>query len=278
MFVPKDFTITGKATDESTIASVELSGVSPSVSGTEEWSSSEFHEDEGDKKVTVTVKDKYGRSSSTKLEFKVDVTSPVWKESENGADVPTTISGGQKTTDNEKLAAASEIFWFNTNSITLSGKAWDKNEITGYTLKVNDAETTSSGGNGYSILANYDDGLNNVTLTAKDAAGNESIREISVYVDTVQPELETPIVTVDGNTGSSLYIKAESQVTVSVSASDKTSGVSKILIGMTPSFADKDAISAVDISSDNNNVNGNTVTEIIDISEKVKLFTLFVVL
>lgn len=273
MFVPKDFTITGKATDESTIASVELSGVSPSVSGTEEWSSSEFHEDEGDKKVTVTVKDKYGRSSSTKLEFKVDVTSPVWKESENGADVPTTISGGQKTTDNEKLAAASEIFWFNTSSITLSGKAWDKNEITGYTLKVNDAETTSSGGNGYSILANYDDGLNNVTLKAKDAAGNESSREISVYVDTVQPELETPIVTVDGNTGSSLYIKAESQVTVSVSASDKTSGVSKILIGMTPSFADKDAISAVDISSDNNNVNGNTVTEIIDISEKVKTWT-----
>lgn len=273
MFVPKDFTITGKATDESTIASVELSGVSPSVSGTEEWSSSEFHEDEGDKKVTVTVKDKYGRSSSTKLEFKVDVTSPVWKESENGADVPTTISGGQKTTDNEKLAAASEIFWFNTNSITLSGKAWDKNEITGYTLKVNDAETTSSGGNGYSILANYDAGLNNVTLKAKDAAGNESSREISVYVDTVQPELETPIVTVDGNTGLSLYIKAESQVTVSVSASDKTSGVSKILIGMTPSFADKDAISAVDISSDNNNVNGNTVTEIIDISEKVKTWT-----
>ena len=277
MFVPKDFTITGKASDESEIASVELAGVfstqSPSVSGSESWSSSDFEETEGSKEVTVTVKDKYGRSSSTKLEFKVDVTSPVWKESENGADVPTTISGGQKTTDNEKLAAASEIFWFNTSSITLSGKAWDKNEITGYTLKVNDTETTSSGGNGYSILANYDDGLNNVTLKAKDAAGNESSREISVYVDTVQPELETPIVTVDGNTGSSLYIKAESQVTVSVSASDKTSGVSKILIGMTPSFADKDAISAVDISSDNNNVNGNTVTEIIDISEKVKTWT-----
>ena len=39
---------------------------------------------------------------------------------------------------------------------------------------------------------------------------------------------------------------------------------------MTPSFADKDAISAVDISSDNNNVNGNTVTQTIDISEEVK--------
>lgn len=268
MFVPKDFTITGKATDESTIASVELSGVSPSVSGTEEWSSSEFHEDEGDKKVTVTVKDKYGRSSSTKLEFKVDVTSPVWKESENGADVPTTISGGQKTTDNEKLAAASEIFWFNTNSITLSGKAWDKNEITGYTLKVNDAETTSSGGNGYSILANYDDGLNNVTLKAKDAAGNESSREISVYVDTVQPELKNTIVTVDGKAGSSLYINAESQVTVTVSAADTTSGVSKILIGMTPSFKDEDAIGTLDISSDDAGINGNDVTETINISEK----------
>lgn len=277
MFVSKKFAITGKASDESEIASVELAGVfstqSPSVSGSESWSSSDFEETEGSKEVTVTVKDKYGRSSSTKLEFKVDVTPPVWKESENGDNVPTTISGGQKTKTNDELAAMTERYWFNTNSITLSGKAWDKNEITGYTLKVNDTETTSSGGNGYSILANYDDGLNNVTLTAKDAAGNESIREISVYVDTVQPELETPSVTVDGNTGSSLYIKAESKVTVSVSASDKTSGVSKILIGTTPSFAEKDAISAVNISSDNNNVNGNTVTQTIDISEEVKTWT-----
>ena len=272
MFVSKKFAITGKASDESEIASVELAGVfstqSPSVSGSESWSSSDFEETEGSKEVTVTVKDKYGRSSSTKLEFKVDVTPPVWKESENGDNVPTTISGGQKTKTNDELAAMTERYWFNTNSITLSGKAWDKNEITGYTLKVNDTETTSSGGNGYSILANYDDGLNNVTLTAKDAAGNESSREISVYVDTVQPELKNTIVTVDGKAGSSLYINAESQVTVTVSAADTTSGVSKILIGMTPSFKDEDAIGTLDISSDDAGINGNDVTETINISEK----------
>ena len=200
MFVSKKFAITGKASDESEIAPVELAGVfstqSPSVSGSESWSSSDFEETEGSKEVTVTVKDKYGRSSSTKLEFKVDVTPPVWKESENGDNVPTTISGGQKTKTNDELAAMTERYWFNTNSITLSGKAWDKNEITGYTLKVNDTETTSSGGNGYSILANYKDGLNSVTLEAKDAAGNKSSREISVYVDTEQPELKNTIVTV----------------------------------------------------------------------------------
>ena len=272
MFVSKKFAITGKASDESEIASVELAGVfstqSPSVSGSESWSSSDFEETEGSKEVTVTVKDKYGRSSSTKLEFKVDVTPPVWKESENGDNVPTTISGGQKTKTNDELAAMTERYWFNTNSITLSGKAWDKNEITGYTLKVNDTETTSSGGNGYSILANYKDGLNRVTLEAKDAAGNKSSREIYVYVDTVQPELKNTIVTVDGNAGSSLYINAESQVTVTVSAADTTSGVSKILIGMTPSFKDEDAIGTLDISSDDAGINGNDVTETINISEK----------
>ena len=272
MFVSKKFAITGKASDESEIASVELAGVfstqSPSVSGSESWSSSDFEETEGSKEVTVTVKDKYGRSSSTKLEFKVDVTPPVWKESENGDNVPTTISGGQKTKTNDELAAMTERYWFNTNSITLSGKAWDKNEITGYTLKVNDTETTSSGGNGYSILANYKDGLNRVTLKAKDAAGNKSSREISVYVDTVQPELKNTIVTVDGKAGSSLYINAESQVTVTVSAADTTSGVSKILIGMTPSFKDEDAIGTLDISSDDAGINGNDVTETINISEK----------
>ena len=272
MFVSKKFAITGKASDESEIASVELAGVfstqSPSVSGSESWSSSDFEETEGSKEVTVTVKDKYGRSSSTKLEFKVDVTPPVWKESENGDNVPTTISGGQKTKTNDELAAMTERYWFNTNSITLSGKAWDKNEITGYTLKVNDTETTSSGGNGYSILANYKDGLNRVTLEAKDAAGNKSSREIYVYVDTVQPELKNTIVTVDGKAGSSLYINAESQVTVTVSAADTTSGVSKILIGMTPSFKDEDAIGTLDISSDDAGINGNDVTETINISEK----------
>ena len=272
MFVSKKFAITGKASDESEIASVELAGVfstqSPSVSGSESWRSSDFEETEGSKEVTVTVKDKYGRSSSTKLEFKVDVTPPVWKESENGDNVPTTISGGQKTKTNDELAAMTERYWFNTNSITLSGKAWDKNEITGYTLKVNGTETTSSGGNGYSILANYNDGLNRVTLEAKDAAGNKSSREISVYVDTEQPELKNTIVTVDGKAGSSLYINAESQVTVTVSAADTTSGVSKILIGMTPSFKDEDAIGTLDISSDDAGINGNDVTETINISEK----------
>ena len=121
MFVSKKFAITGKASDESEIASVELAGVfstqSPSVSGSESWSSSDFEETEGSKEVTVTVKDKYGRSSSTKLEFKVDVTPPVWKESENGDNVPTTISGGQKTKTNDELAAMTERYWFNTTAL-----------------------------------------------------------------------------------------------------------------------------------------------------------------
>lgn len=252
MFVPKQFIITGKSEDASGVALVTLEGVPSGTtsSGTTTWTSSEITETEGTKSVVVTAKDVYGRASTTTLEFKVDITPPEWKQTASGADVPTTIKGGQKEITNTELASLTTPFWFNSDSITLSGKAYDTNGVAGYTLKVNeDPELTANGGGSYSIIASYVQGPNTAVLKAKDTAGNETSRTININVDTVAPEVEQASITVDGASGSTLYIKSGSNVVVTVKAKDVTSGVSKILIGKTPSFAPANKIAEIDLSS-----------------------------
>ena len=252
MFVPRQFIITGKSGDASGVASVTLEGVPSGTtsSGTTTWTSSEITETEGTKTVVVTATDVYGRPSTTTLEFKVDITSPVWKQTASGADVPTTIKGGQKEITNTELASLTTPFWFNSDSITLSGKAYDANGVAGYTLSVNgDPELTANGGGSYSIIASYVQGANTAVLKAKDTAGNETSRTININVDTVAPEVEQASITVDGASGSTLYIKSGSNVVVTVKAKDVTSGVSKILIGKTPSFAPANKIAEIDLSS-----------------------------
>lgn len=271
MFVPKTFAITGSASDDSGISAVELTGVpaGTTVSGTTSWTSSEITETEGTKTVKVVAKDKYGRSSPTTLTFKVDITAPVWKETAAGADVPTTVAGGQKSKTHTELAAMTSPFWYNSDSVTLSGKAYDANGIAGYTLSVNGGDSLTANGSGsYSIIASYAQGANNAVLTVKDTAGNTASRTIAINVDTVDPVLNTATIKVNGAASAgSTFIKAGSTVTVDVAATDATSGVAKILIGKTPSFAESNAIATLDLSStaaDYGKKTGN-----IDISENV---------
>lgn len=273
MFVPRQFIITGKSEDASGVALVTLEGVPSGTtsSGTTTWTSSEITETEGTKSVVVTAKDVYGRASTTTLEFKVDITSPVWKQTASGEDVPTTIKGGQKEITNTELASLTTPFWFNSDSITLSGKAYDANGVAGYTLKVNgDSELTANGGGSYSIIASYVQGANTAVLKAKDTAGNETSRTININVDTVAPEVEQASITVDGASGSTLYIKSGSNVVVTVKAKDVTSGVSKILIGKTPSFAPANKIAEIDLSSVVATANSKTGT--VDISDACQLW------
>lgn len=243
MFVPKTFTIAGSASDDSGVSSVTFTGVPGGTTaiGTSTWTSSSITETEGNKNVKITAKDKYGRSSSTTISYKVDITAPEWKETAGGAVVPTTVSGGQKSKTNVELASlidAGTPFWYNSDSVTLSGKAYDVNEIAGYTLSVNGGPAlTANGGSSYSIISSYNQGSNTALLIAKDTAGNETSRTIAINVDTVDPVLDSAVVKVGGVTGDRLYIKADSTVKIDVAASDATSGISKILIGKSPSLS-----------------------------------------
>lgn len=277
MFVPKTFTIAGSASDDSGVSSVTFTGVPGGTTaiGTSTWTSSSITETEGNKNVKITAKDKYGRSSSTTISYKVDITAPEWKETAGGAVVPTTVSGGQKSKTNVELASlidAGTPFWYNSDSVTLSGKAYDVNEIAGYTLSVNGGPAlTANGGSSYSIISSYNQGSNTALLIAKDTAGNETSRTIAINVDTVDPVLDSAVVKVGGVTGDRLYIKADSTVKIDVAASDATSGISKILIGKSPSFSEGEAIAVLDLSS--TTAAGNRKSGTIDISAKARAWT-----
>lgn len=248
MFVPKNYDISGIASDSTGISKIEVyinsikTDVSPSfdeTSKTYTWKISNVEGKEGDNKATIKVDDKFGRSSQTELSFIVDTVAPTWQinsgsdEKPSLKDIDTTVSGGAKKSNHSELSTLGKQFWFNQTAITLSGNAYDKNGISGYTLKVNDSEPDEiSGGSAYSITsAKYKEGVNTVTLIAKDKAGNTTEKQIAFYVDT-----EKPIVTDAQFKDKEQIVTNSNSLELSITASDTTSGLKEILIGTEPSF------------------------------------------
>ena len=251
MFVPKNYEISGITSDSTGISKIELyinstktevSTVFDEISKTYTWKSSAVIGQEGDNKATIKAEDKFGRSSQTELSFIVDTTAPTWQinsgsdESPKLRDVDTTVSGGAKKKNHSELNNFGKTYWFNQTAITLSGNAYDKNGISGYTLKVNSSEPDEiSGGSAYSITsAKYKEGSNTVTLTAKDKAGNITERTVAFYIDT-----EKPVVTdAQFKDNSGQIVTNSDSVELTITANDATSGLKEILIGTEPSFKD----------------------------------------
>ena len=251
MFVPKNYEISGITSDSTGISKIELyinstktevSTVFDEISKTYIWKSSAVIGREGDNKATIKAEDKFGRSSQTELSFIVDTTVPTWQinsgsdESPKLRDVDTTVSGGAKKKNHSELNDFGKTYWFNQTAITLSGNAYDKNGISGYTLKVNSSEPDEiSGGSAYSITsAKYKEGSNTVTLTAKDKAGNITERTVAFYIDT-----EKPVVTdAQFKDNSGQIVTNSDSVELTITANDATSGLKEILIGTEPSFKD----------------------------------------
>lgn len=251
MFVPRNYEISGITSDSTGISKIELyinstktevSTVFDEISKTYTWKSSAVIGQEGDNKSTIKAEDKFGRSSQTELSFIVDTTAPTWQinsgsdESPKLRDVDTTVSGGAKKKNHSELNDFGKTYWFNQTAITLSGNAYDKNGISGYTLKVNSSEPDEiSGGSAYSITsAKYKEGSNTVTLTAKDKAGNITERTVAFYIDT-----EKPVVTdAQFKDNSGQIVTNSDSVELTITANDATSGLKEILIGTEPSFKD----------------------------------------
>lgn len=251
MFVPKDYEISGITSDSTGSPKIEfyinstkteVSTVFDEISKTYTWKSSAVIGQEGDNKATIKAEDKFGRSSQTELSFIVDTTAPTWQinsgsdESPKLRDVDTTVSGGAKKKNHSELNDFGKTYWFNQTAITLSGNAYDKNGISGYTLKVNSSEPDEiSGGSAYSITsAKYKEGSNTVTLTAKDKAGNITERTVAFYIDT-----EKPVVTdAQFKDNSGQIVTNSDSVELTITANDATSGLKEILIGTEPSFKD----------------------------------------
>lgn len=271
MFVPKNYKISGIASDSTGISQIEVyinstkADALPSfdeISKTYKWETSDVEGKEGDNKATIKAEDKFGRSSQTELSFIVDTVAPTWQinsgsdEKPTLTDVDTIVSCGAKNKGHSELAGLGKQFWFNQTAITLSGNAYDKNGISGYTLKVNDSDLDEiSGGSSYSITsAKYREGENFVILTAKDKAGNAIEKRVEFYIDT-----EKPIVT-DAQLKNNLehIVTNSDSVELTITAIDATSGLKEILIGTEPSF--KEAKQTISLETPTSEYNNQAIT------------------
>ncbi len=278
MFVPKEYLISGTASDANGIAKITVKNTETSEeisvtledsdSGKKTWKTVSIQGSEGNNSVTITAEDNYGRTTKNELKFIVDTVSPTWQKNEGTESSPvlkdseTVVSASSKSKKASELSDLGKNFWFNQKEVTLSGNAYDKNGIGGYVLTVNsNVPVESSGGSSYSILSSYKEGQNTATLVVKDKAGNSADRTVLFYVDTEKPKIESSVVA-DGVT-----ITNAKEITINVSAKDTTSGISKILVGTDISFNESTAIGKVELDSVHNEYTGSVNVDLSRLTE-----------
>lgn len=211
---------------------------------------------DGEYEAEISAYDIFGRSQTTSLSFKIDTVLPEWKENKGTSENPnlvdsyTVIQGGSKTANELEVTS----FWFNQTAITLSGFAYDKNGIDKYSLKITNSENPNpepveiSGSSSYKITSDlYKQGSNTAYLTVYDKAGNFSIKEISIRVDSVSPSVTNATL---NNSSNGKLITKEDSVLLTVETQDDTSGVEKILVSASPDFSSS---KEYDVSSITNN-------------------------
>ncbi|WP_288751701.1 Ig-like domain-containing protein [uncultured Treponema sp.] len=281
MWVKKEFTVRGSVSDDSGVAGVYeaedtaratnllSSGDMNKTSGMWSWEETDGKDGSGSKMFTAV--DIFGREYSVNIQYKIDTIAPEFiNDASAGGEI--IIEAGSNKSNTAGLSGT----WFTQRAVSISGTV-KENDLD--TLSIKDGKgtansfTASGGSAGYpSYKTTYEfakDGVSTFTLTAEDKAGNmSSIGAFAVRIDTVQPSLDSCTAAVDGKSGTVLYIKEGSKVTVTVSASDATSGVSKILVGSSPAFSESEAIAVINSTTEGAVIDEGSISGTVDISEK----------
>lgn len=200
--------IGGTASDNVGVASVTWSnplGVpsSGTATGTTTWTALVPIAAGGPNTITVTVTDTAGNIGTTTLTVTLDNTAPT---------IATTGPTNQPTYSTA------------TSSVTVSGTASDAGGLSTitWTNGATGATGTATGTNNWSAAIALTPGVNLITITAVDAAGNTSISTITVIHDTQAPTVNISVPTSAANANSSL-----SPITIGGSASDNV-GVTSV--------------------------------------------------
>ena len=231
---------------------------------------------EGYYKRTYEVTDKYGRSSSIEVSYRVDTTAPEFKAytaddttKHVKADVTKLIiNGGSKYfVDADSDAgysisavdsASNPVNWFNQTQLTITGEVEETN-LKSITLIHGENESTQLNKN-FTFSESFVNGQNTFTLTALDEAGNSvslpSSGFYALYVDTNAPSVSVEAKKSDGTTafeegtvlGSTGVIKLNITAEDAAVNSEKTSGISKVYIGTSASVDEDSAIATVTLS------------------------------
>ena len=258
MFVTKNYKISGKVTDDSGAVEISIKNNNgneikklSNVNG--DFETEEIQGSEGKILLTVFAVDKYGRESSSDLDFEIDTTLPVFN-SEN-IYLKGNVNGNTKEIKLSEYSPSNT--WFTLSSFSLTGGnktslslpvietnlseiilEVDKKEQTWIpTLKDNSDKTI----NNFEGTFALSDGNNTINLFAVDKAGNKAnYGNISINVDTVNPTVSV-IEKIEDN----LVLKNEQNISFKVSVSDETSKVSKIQIGTKSGFSDSEKIKEI---------------------------------
>lgn len=199
--------------------------------------------EENDFRRTYEVLDKYERKTSVQVLYRVDMGNPRYDSAKIKVE-------GENNTSNKILSineAAAENVWFRTSSIKISGEeeAFIESHPAKNIVTVSDVDYPFNLGknNSFSTTVSLPEGRQSAILKGTDEAGNNSdFLTITVKIDTILPQVTG--VTFENN-GKTLN---DDTLTVTPSATDEGSGVSKILVGVKPNFPESEAIGEGSVS------------------------------
>ena len=257
MFVTKNYKISGKVTDDSGAVEISIKNKGKEIKKLSnvdgDFETEEIQGSEGKILLTVFAVDKYGRESSSELDFEIDTTLPVFN-SEN-IYLEGNVNGNTREI---KLSEYNSLnTWFTLSSFSLTGGnktssslPVTETNLSEIILEVDKKEQTwipTLKDNSGNIINNFEgtfalsDGNNTINLFAVDKAGNKAnYGNISINVDTVNPT-----VSVTEKIADNLVLNNGKKISFKVSVSDETSKVSKIQIGTKSGFSDSEKIKEI---------------------------------
>ena len=158
-------------TAETLLRTVELKPTS------DPYSLSELFNEDGEYRFVFSAEDRAGNKTEYAYSFKQDGTAPVIALSG--------VSNYDKTVDPVTLHVMVQENFFTTNTINLSGTRRDADGKT-YSIEFTSYNINGSSNSEFSQLFE-EDGIYDITVVSKDAAGNESKQSVHFTIDSTDP-------------------------------------------------------------------------------------------
>ncbi len=199
-------TLSGNASDDRGLEKItwtSSSGSSGTATGTDSWTVASIKLAEGPNVITITAVDTKGNQATDSIT--VTYAAP-------DTQAPVVIISAPSVPSGETLQTTQ-------GSIQLSGTAQDDRAVSQVTWSTGNTGGVAQGATSWSIPSvSLSVGLNNITVTAEDAAGNKGSATLSVMYTI--PDTVAPVVTITAPTSADAFTSENSQISLSGTASD----------------------------------------------------------
>jgi len=232
-------TLSGNASDDRGLDKISWTSSSDSsgtAKGTDNWVVDAIHLTEGSNVITITAIDTSGNQATDSIT--VTYTAPDTQAPIITISTPSVPSGGTLQTTQ--------------GSLQIAGSAQDDRSISQITWSTGNASGVAQGTTSWSIPpVSLSEGLNTITVTAEDDAGNKGSASLSVMYTI--PDTVAPVVTITAPTSADAFTSEKSQISLSGTASDdrdlqQITWTSSTGSGGTASGTDKWSISGINLA------------------------------